>query len=191
VTDGRVLVRLISLENCPPGFGELVTKTINIQNTIEERDFKSLDGVQAALREDFALDLSLCYVIRRGEPEPDPNKGCTITEAAEALAPIHSNAQFAAYAKRDLAELWKDDAYREQFGSKPKLGIDVDDLVIANHHSPPSCRTPRRTGASSGSYTQYVPTLGSAFEAERPRAIARVGSAHSARSWRTASRTVN
>lgn len=119
VAGGRVLVRLISLENCPPGFGELVTKTTNTQNTIEERDFKSLDGVQAVLREDFALDLSLSYVIRRGEPEPDPNKGCTITEAAEALAATHSNAQFAAYAKRDLAELWKDDAYRELFGSKP------------------------------------------------------------------------
>ncbi|MFC9501101.1 AIPR family protein [Streptomyces sp. NPDC056982] len=117
---GRVLVRLISLEDCPPGFGDQVTTNTNTQNPIEERDFKSLDAVQKKLREAFALDLRLTYVIRRGEEEPTPERGCTITEAAEALAAVHPNAEFAARAKRDLGELWEDGTYEALFGREPQ-----------------------------------------------------------------------
>ncbi|APC34351.1 hypothetical protein A9R04_06450 [Nocardiopsis dassonvillei] len=116
---GRVLVRLISLENCPPGFGDQVTINTNTQNPIEERDFKSLDEVQIRLRDDFALELRLSYVIKRGEPMPTPEHGCSITEAAEALAATHTNAEFAAQAKRELSALWQDGTYRELFGSEP------------------------------------------------------------------------
>jgi hypothetical protein len=118
---GRVLVRLISLENCPPGFGDRVTISTNTQNPIEDRDFKSLDPVQIRLRDAFALQLHLSYVLKRGEPEPAPEHGCSITEAAEALAATHPNAEYAAQAKRDLAELWRDDAYRELFGDEPDV----------------------------------------------------------------------
>ncbi|MFE6385950.1 AIPR family protein [Nocardiopsis dassonvillei] len=117
--EGRVLVRLISLENCPPGFGDQVTINTNTQNPIEERDFKSLDEVQIRLRDDFALELRLSYVIKRGEPMPNPEHGCSITEAAEALAATHTNAEFAAQAKRELSALWQDGTYRELFGSEP------------------------------------------------------------------------
>ncbi|MEU5165353.1 AIPR family protein [Streptomyces mutomycini] len=116
---GRVLVRLISLEDCPPGFGDLVTTNTNTQNPIEERDFKSLDPVQTALRDTFAFDLRLAYVIKRGEREPAPDRGCTITEAAEALAAVHPNAEYAALAKRDLGALWEDGTYEALFGKDP------------------------------------------------------------------------
>jgi AIPR protein len=116
---GRVMVRLISLEGCPPGFGDQVTTSNNTQNPIEDRDFKSLDPAQIKLRDDFALGLSLSYVIKRGETLPDPEHGCSITEAAEALAATHTNAEYAALAKRNLSALWQDDAYRELFGSAP------------------------------------------------------------------------
>ena len=115
---GRVTVRLISLEDCPEGFGDQVTTTTNTQNPIEERDFKSLDQGQIQLRDDFALLLHRSYVIKRGERVPDPQHGCSMTEAAEALAAVHPNAQLAAVAKRDqnLAGLWEDRATRT-FGS--------------------------------------------------------------------------
>ncbi|WP_160051769.1 AIPR family protein [Nocardiopsis sp. FR26] len=119
--DGRVLVRLISLENCPPGFGDQVTINTNTQNPIEERDFKSLDEVQIRLRDDFALHLRLSYVIKRGEPMPKPEHGCSITEAAEALAATHQNAELAAQAKREPSALWRDGTYRELFGSEPNV----------------------------------------------------------------------
>jgi AIPR protein. len=114
---GRVLVRLISLEDCPPGFGDLVTINTNTQNPIEERDFKSLDEVQTKLRDDFAHELSLSYVIKRGEPLPNPEHGTSITEVAEALAATHPKAEYAALAKRGVSAIWKDDVYREIFGS--------------------------------------------------------------------------
>lgn len=119
--DGRVMVRLISLENCPPGFGDQVTTTTNTQNPIEERDFKSLDPGQVKLRDEFAILLKRIYVIKRGEAVPDPEHGCSMTEAAEALAAASPNAQLAAVAKRDqnLAGLWEDANYQEIFGSEP------------------------------------------------------------------------
>ncbi|MGW5752240.1 AIPR family protein [Nocardia rhamnosiphila] len=116
---GRVMVRLISLEDCPPEFGDLVTTNTNTQNPIEDRDFKSLDPVQVQLRDDFALQLSLSYVIKRGEPVPTPEHGCSIAEAAEALAAIHPNAEFAALAKRDPKALWNDEVSSEIFGPTP------------------------------------------------------------------------
>ncbi|MFH8595324.1 AIPR family protein [Streptomyces rimosus] len=121
--DGRVLVRLISLEDCPPGFGDQVTTTTNTQNPIEERDFKSLDPGQVRLRDDFAMLLKRSYVIKRGETVPDPAHGCSITEAAEALASVSPNARLAAVAKRDdnLAGLWEDHNYQEIFGPEPNV----------------------------------------------------------------------
>lgn len=116
---GRVMVRLISLEDCPPGFGDQVTTSTNTQNPIEQRDFKSLDPVQIKLRDEFALELSLAYVIKRGEKEPDAEHGCTITEAAEALAAVHPNAEYAARAKRDHGDIWEDDTYQALFGKDP------------------------------------------------------------------------
>lgn len=118
---GRVMVRLISLEDCPPGFGDHVTTTTNTQNPIEERDFKSLDSGQVQLRDDFALLLHLSYVIKRGETTPEPEHGCSMAEAAEALAATSPNAQLAAVAKRDqnLAGLWEDETYQEIFGQTP------------------------------------------------------------------------
>jgi hypothetical protein len=118
---GRVTVRLISLEDCPEGFGEQVTITTNTQNPIEERDFKSLDQGQIRLRDDFALLLHRSYVIKRGERVPDPHYGCSMAEAAEALAAVHPDAQLAAVAKRDqnLAGLWEDTVYEQVFGTDP------------------------------------------------------------------------
>ncbi|MFJ9781039.1 AIPR family protein [Amycolatopsis sp. NPDC101161] len=118
---GRVLVRLISLESCPPGFGDQVTTNTNTQNPIEDRDFKSLDDVQTTLRDEFALALGLSYVIRRGEQVPDPEHGCSITEAAEALAATHDKPEYAALAKRDQSALWQDEAYHELFGAAPNV----------------------------------------------------------------------
>ncbi|GAB2922612.1 AIPR family protein [Streptomyces mayteni] len=113
---GRVLVRLICLEDCPEGFGEAVTTSTNTQNPIRERDFKSLDATQLRLREDFSLSLHLLYVIKRGEASPPPeDKGCTIEEAATALAALHPDASLAAKAKRDIAHLWERGTYDRLF----------------------------------------------------------------------------
>ncbi|WP_405890250.1 AIPR family protein [Streptomyces sp. NBC_00133] len=116
---GRVLVRIISLEDTPEGFGDRITVAANTQNPTEERDFRSRRPEQFDLRHDFALSLGLNYVIKRGEPDPQADEGCTMTEAALALAAAHQSPEFAARAKRDASALWDNRYYRPLFGNKP------------------------------------------------------------------------
>jgi hypothetical protein len=116
---GRVLVRFISLEKCPEGFGTEVTQKTNTQNQVETRDFAALDQDQIRLREDFAVSLGKIYTIKRGEGKPDPDKGCSIVEAAVALACAHRNAEFTARAKRDEGLLWERQTYNAIFGRHP------------------------------------------------------------------------
>jgi hypothetical protein len=116
---GRVLVRIISLKQCPEDFGDRVTVAANTQNPVQERDFKSRDQVQFDLRDDFVVSLGLTYVIRRGEPAPAAVAGCTMTEAATALAATHRLAEMGARAKRDSSVMWEKDNYRELFGRRP------------------------------------------------------------------------
>ena len=42
-TNAHVMVRLISLQNCPPDFANEETRAANTQNRIEKRDFAALD----------------------------------------------------------------------------------------------------------------------------------------------------
>ncbi|MFF3845030.1 AIPR family protein [Streptomyces sp. NPDC002328] len=115
---GRLLVRIISLEDCPEDFGDRVTVAANTQNPTQERDFRSRRPEQSDLRHDFALSLSLQYVIKRGQPEPARDEGCTMDEAAIALAAAHSPG-LAAQAKRDASALWGASTYRQLFGAQP------------------------------------------------------------------------
>lgn len=116
---GRVLVRIISLEETPEGFGDRITVAANTQNPTEERDFRSRRPEQFDLRHDFALSLRLNYVIKRGEPEPPAEQGCTMTEAALALAAAQPSSELVARAKRDASVLWEDRYYRSLFGENP------------------------------------------------------------------------
>ncbi|QKG25581.1 AIPR family protein [Actinomadura verrucosospora] len=116
---GRVLVRIISLDDAPEDFGDRITLAANTQNPTEARDFRSRRPEQSDLRYDFALSLGLTYVIRRGEPEPSEGAGCGMTEAALALAAAQPSVGFAVKAKRDASALWEDRYYRPLFGGPP------------------------------------------------------------------------
>ena len=116
---GQVLVRIISLEEAPDDFGERITVAANTQNPTEEQDFRSRRPEQFDLRHDFALSLGLHYSIKRGEPDPDPADGCTMREAALALAAAHPSPGFAAKAKADPSLLWTERYYRPLFDGPP------------------------------------------------------------------------
>ncbi|MGI8307611.1 AIPR family protein [Saccharopolyspora hattusasensis] len=115
VTEARVLVRLISLENCPPGFAAEITRATNTQNVVVEQDFIALDQVQERLALDFALDLQKNYVVKRGAPEPAADDGCGVGEAAEALACADDDARMVFRAKRDRELLWEEQTYSSIF----------------------------------------------------------------------------
>ncbi|MFP8960766.1 AIPR family protein [Streptomyces nanhaiensis] len=116
---GRVQVRIISLEDCPEDFGDRITIAANTQNPIEARDFRALEQEQLDLRDDFRLSLDRTYAIKRGEGEPARDDGCTMEEAALALAAAHREPGFAAEAKRNPAWLWERRNYGAVFGHMP------------------------------------------------------------------------
>lgn len=104
--EARVWVRFISLEGCPPEFATQVTQATNTQNTVEGRDFVALDPEQGRLRTDLTLSLKKIYSIKRGEDTPQPEHGCTVTEATVALACSQPDAALAVIAKSAIGRFW-------------------------------------------------------------------------------------
>ena len=96
----RVMVRLISLENCPPEFASEVTRATNTQNRIEKRDFAALDREQLRLKSDMLLSLGKEYVFRTGDKPPLPDNGCTLDEATVALACAFGDVSYCVTAER-------------------------------------------------------------------------------------------
>lgn len=84
--DARVMVRLISLEQCPETFGDELTRAANTQNRIEKRDFAAQDPNQKRLRTDLFLENQKEYAYQSGEKAPQGDAGCTLDEAALAMA---------------------------------------------------------------------------------------------------------
>lgn len=106
VQQARVLVRFISLENCPDGFATEVTRATNMQNRIENRDFTSLDPEQLRLRQEFVMD-GKYYALKTGEPPPAADQGLTIDEATVALACARAEVQYAVIAKGAVGRFWE------------------------------------------------------------------------------------
>jgi hypothetical protein len=105
---GRVLVRLVSLEECPQGFGDDLTRAANTQNRIEKRDFAALDPNQKRLRTDLYLESQKEYVYQTGEQPPSGEAGCTLDEAAIALACSTADVSLAVQAKREIGMLYEE-----------------------------------------------------------------------------------
>ncbi|RBO92480.1 AIPR family protein [Nocardia puris] len=88
-------------------FAKKTTQAANRQNRVEARDFIALESVQAEIMADMRIELGLEYVVRRGELEPAPETGCSVVEAALALACAHSESKYAARIATDLDVLWE------------------------------------------------------------------------------------
>lgn len=107
IEGAKVLVRILSLEDCPSGFEKVVTRATNTQNRIERRDFAALDPNQHRLSVESSLD-GKKYVFKTGEPEPSQEEGCSIVEATVALACADTDVTLAVQAKREIGRLWDD-----------------------------------------------------------------------------------
>ncbi|MET8871405.1 AIPR family protein [Nocardia sp. NPDC004604] len=88
-------------------FAKQTTQATNRQNRVEARDFIALDSVQAAIMEEMRAELGLEYSVRRSELEPHPDTGCSVVEAACALACAHPDSQYAARIATTLDVLWE------------------------------------------------------------------------------------
>lgn len=103
----NVLVRLVSLENCPEGFAQQITRAANTQNRIERRDFAALDPNQKRLKTELFLDYQKEYAYQTGEEPPEGEAGCTLDEAAVALACRVPEVSLAVQAKREVGMLYE------------------------------------------------------------------------------------
>ncbi|WP_344678410.1 AIPR family protein [Saccharopolyspora taberi] len=88
-------------------FARQTTQATNRQNRVEARDFIALDSIQAAISEEMRAELGLEYSVRRSELEPHPDTGCSVVEAACALACAHPDSQYAARIATTLDVLWE------------------------------------------------------------------------------------
>lgn len=102
-----ISVKLISLEDCPQGFGENVTKKTNTQNRIEKRDFVSLDPLQDKLKTELAI-LGVDYHIKRSTEINITETSCTVEDAMVAVGCSLPNIDITVTAKREVGLLWSD-----------------------------------------------------------------------------------
>jgi hypothetical protein len=105
VRKARILLRLLSLENCPEGFGMKVTVATNTQNRVDRVDFVALDPEQQRLRTELWFERKE-YVYKSGDPMPKADEGCNVTDATVALACAHKDIGLAVQAKREVGKLW-------------------------------------------------------------------------------------
>lgn len=102
----RVSVRII-VTGAATDFANKTTQATNRQNRVEARDFVALDRVQAAIVEEMRAELGLEYSVRRSELEPHSSMGCSVVEAAYALACAHPDPQYAARVAITSDGLWE------------------------------------------------------------------------------------
>jgi hypothetical protein len=102
----QVPVRII-VTGTATDFAKRTTQATNRQNRVEPRDFIALDPVQAAIMEEMRAELGLEYSVRRGELEPPEDTGCSVVEAACALACVQRDTQYVARMATNLDVLWE------------------------------------------------------------------------------------
>ncbi|HET9624530.1 MAG TPA: AIPR family protein [Kofleriaceae bacterium] len=114
----KVMVRFISLDQCPPEFATEVTRSTNMQNRIDARDFAALDPQQDRLRQELLMEGKV-YAYKTGDPTPQRDKGFGLEEATIALA-CANDVSLAVIAKSAIGRLWEDitrPPYRKLFNS--------------------------------------------------------------------------
>ncbi|MFF3653208.1 AIPR family protein [Streptomyces sp. NPDC002181] len=107
VAEARVLIRVICVDGAPNTLAAEITSATNTQNRMEPRDFVALDPRQLEIRDEFAVMLDKEYVLKRGSLDPAPTAGCTVAEAAIALACAHRDSSLTARLLRDDDVLWR------------------------------------------------------------------------------------
>lgn len=107
VKDAYVTCRVIELKTSPDGFGEIITRTNNRQNKIENRDFVTQDPEQVRIRTEAAIE-GYTYSLLRGESLSKNDKVFDLVDATTALACYSKNPTIFTQLKREIGKLWED-----------------------------------------------------------------------------------
>lgn len=105
ISQARVPIRIISLENSPENLERDITRYNNTQNRIERRDFAALDPEQERIRTELQFE-EIGYTYKSGELTTGED-GCDLTDATVARACIQADLSYAVQAKREIGRLWE------------------------------------------------------------------------------------
>jgi hypothetical protein len=103
----RVPFRIILLNDAPSGFGQEVTRTNNLQNRIEPRDFVAQDPEQSRLRMEMAIE-NIDYQVVRTEEAPSAPFSCELIEVTTALACASGESNLAVQVKTGVSRIFAD-----------------------------------------------------------------------------------
>jgi len=103
----RVPIRVILLKDAPHQFGSEVTRTNNLQNRVELRDFVAQDPEQKRLRQEMAIE-GIDYQFVRSEDIVPTRTTCELTEVMTALACASGDASLAVQVKTGIGRFYAD-----------------------------------------------------------------------------------
>lgn len=103
----RVPFRVILLNSAPAEFGQEVTRTNNLQNRIEPRDFVAQDSEQSRLRVEMAIENIDYQFVRSDDTSPTPTS-CDLIEVTTALACASGDPNLAVQVKTGVSRIFAD-----------------------------------------------------------------------------------
>lgn len=103
----RVPFRVILLSGAPTDLGQDVTRTNNLQNRIEPRDFVAQDPEQTRLRSEMAIE-NIDYQFVRSEDLAPTSTACELIEVTTALACASGDPTLAVQVKTGISRIFGD-----------------------------------------------------------------------------------
>lgn len=103
----RLPIRVILLKGAPSGFGNDVTRTNNLQNRVEPRDFVAQDPEQRRLRQEMAIE-GIDYQFVRSEDAVTTGTACELVEVTTALACAAGDPSLAVQVKTGIGRFFSD-----------------------------------------------------------------------------------
>jgi hypothetical protein len=103
----RVPFRVVILKNAPSGFGSEVTRTNNLQNRIEARDFVAQDPEQGRIQMEMAIE-GIEYQFLRSDDFVASANSCELIEITTALACASGDPNLAVQVKTGIGRFFND-----------------------------------------------------------------------------------
>jgi len=103
----RVPIRVILLQTAPEGFGDDVTRTNNLQNRVEPRDFVAQDPEQKRIRQEMAIE-GIDYQFVRSDESVSSPTACELLEVTTALACATGDSNMAVQVKTGIGRFFAD-----------------------------------------------------------------------------------
>jgi hypothetical protein len=104
----KVMVKFISLEESPAGFGQRITIATNTQNKVEKKDFVSLDSEQARIKIELKLENIDYHYKRTNEKFVADENNYLLEEVGYSLASLFDNVDYSTMVKKESGKLWED-----------------------------------------------------------------------------------